>query len=108
PPEIVDVTDVLAERRATHPGRWTDRARVATGAAGVGLLALGAGFAALGIAELPAALVLPIAVAVLWLLAVLAGRAQLRWTATAATAAAVGLAPATAAAIAAWSGLAEA
>lgn len=95
PPEIADVTDVLAERRATR-GLWSRDWLHATAAVGVGVLGLIGG---LGVSALDTALSLPLLGGLLGALvavAVVAGRFRGRWVALAATAVALGLTPATA------------
>lgn len=95
PPEIADVTDVLAERRATR-GLWSRDGLHATAAVGVGVLGLIGG---LGVSALDTALSLPLLGGLLGALvavAVVAGRFRGRWVALAATAVALGLTPATA------------
>ncbi|CAN5550403.1 hypothetical protein BH10ACT7_BH10ACT7_06030 [soil metagenome] len=91
PPEVADVTDVLAESHDDRTGRWSTIARQVTG--GVGVLALS--FAAAGVAG-PAfvspAVVVGVVLVALVVAAAVVGRAGSRWGAFALTAAALGAA----------------
>lgn len=99
PPEIADVTDVLADQHASRAGQWGSAAREATGALAIGLFMCVGGIALLGEASLRVELVLAGVLGVLLLTAVVAGRVGGRWVAIAATAAAIGLTPAAALAL---------
>lgn len=88
PPEVADVTDVLADSHADRRGLWSDRFRETTGAAGIGALSLAAGSSALGGRD---GGLLGWVLAALVVLAVIAGRAGSRWIAHALTTAAVGV-----------------
>jgi MFS family permease len=65
PPEVADVTDVLADSYGDRPGRWSERSREVTGAVALGALSVVAG------------LVTPV------LAAVVLGRLRRRWPAIA-------------------------
>lgn len=89
PPEVADVTDVLAESHDDRTGRWTAVTRQVTG--GVGVLALSFAAASLaGVVFLAPAAVVGAVLAALVVGAALAGRAGSRWAAFALTAAALG------------------
>jgi hypothetical protein len=90
PPEVSDVTDVVADSLADRVGLWSSRYRVATGAVAVGVFAFLAG---LGISSIDnAVLVVTLLWAVLVLAAVLFGRYGLPWASIASTSAAIGFA----------------
>jgi type VII secretion integral membrane protein EccD len=96
PPEIADVTDVLAEQHGSREGLWSAGARGATGAIAVGLFAGAGAFMLAAEPLLRSDLILPGLLGAAVLIAVIAGRVGGRWVAIAATAAALGLVPATA------------
>ena len=90
PPEVADVTDVLAESLASRPGLWSRPSRTATAAVSVGLLSAVLATVATRLDEVE-----PLAsIGGTWLLgvlvAVVAGRVGGRWLATAATAVSLG------------------
>jgi len=88
PPEVADVTDVLADSHADRRGLWSDTFREATGAVGIGGLSLAAAWSAAGA---DAADLLVWVLAALVVVAVIAGRMRARWVTHAGTAAAVGV-----------------
>lgn len=91
PPEVADVTDVLAESHDERTGRWTETARQVTG--GVAILALSFAASTLaGAAFLSPAVVVGAVLAVVIVAAVIMGRTRFRWGAYALTAAALGAA----------------
>ena len=92
PPEIADVTDVLADTHADRAGRWSHRSREITGAIAVvvfgAVAAYLSGFAGL----VSPALTVGSAIGVLIVTAAVIGRLGYRWVAVALTAGAVGAA----------------
>ena len=93
PPEIADVTDVLADQHASRAGQWSAASRAVTGGVGAGLFSCAAGFALLHEPALNADAILAGVLAALLVTAIVAGRVRGRWVAIAATAAAIGLSP---------------
>ena len=94
PPEVADVTDVVAEARDDKRGLWAERHREGVGAVAIGTM--------MGVAGLLVALGYADSVALLsavfggsLLLSVLLGRLRQTWPAAAFAAAALGLVPAT-------------
>ena len=92
PPEVADVTDVLAESLATRPGLWTARSRAAVAAVVVGALSALLAVTLVGLDDLDALLVPGGTVVGAVLVAIVSGRLGGRWLATAATAVALGTA----------------
>ena len=90
PPEVADVTDVLAESLASRPGLWTRRSRTATAAVTIGALSGVLSLVAVRLDEveplgsLGGAWLFAVAVAIV------AGRFRGRWLSVAATAVALG------------------
>lgn len=99
PPEVADVTDVVAEARDDRRGLWSLKHREGVGAVAVGLVI---GVAALLFTAAAADALGVLLTVLLGTLAVsvLLGRLRLTWPATAFAAAALGLVPATALALA--------
>lgn len=104
PAEVADVTEAASHTLAGHAQRWSEGARRATGAAGVGLLVGAAGLLTVAGSTASAqstALALAAGSALLMVLSAVATRSP--WVSLAATAAALGLAPAIGlAVVAAW------
>jgi len=91
PPEVSDVTDVVADSLADRVGLWSARYRMTMGAVAIGVLAVIVGFNVAAIAADLALLVGLLGWAALVLAAVLFGRYGLRWASIASTAAALGV-----------------
>lgn len=93
PPEVADVTDVLADSHGVRAGRWSRPSRQATAAAGTGAFVLPAAL----LLSRPGGPVGPsglaLAVAVLLVAAVVSGRAGRWWAPVVLTAAAAATAP---------------
>jgi hypothetical protein len=92
PPEVADVTDVLGDSLGDRGGLWSGTARAVTASVAIGALAFVCG-TALGSGELIAGATIGIsALGLLVLIALVLGRARLRWAAISAVAAGMGLA----------------
>lgn len=90
PPEVADVTDVLAESHSERHGLWHAKSREATGAVALGALGFAvASFLNRVSLESPAVVAI-IAIAVLVVTALVLGRVGFRWGAIALTAVAIG------------------
>jgi hypothetical protein len=92
PPEVADVTDVLGDSLGDRGGLWSGAARAVTASVAIGALAFVCG-TALGTGDLVAgATIGTSALGLLALIALVLGRAGLRWVAISAVAAGMGLA----------------
>jgi hypothetical protein len=92
PPEVADVTDVLGDSLGDRGGLWSGGARAVTASVAIGALAFVCG-TALGTGDLVAgATIGTSALGLLALIALVLGRAGLRWVAISAVAASMGLA----------------
>jgi hypothetical protein len=92
PPEVADVTDVLGDSLGDRGGLWSGGARAVTASVAIGALAFVCG-TALGTGDLVAgATIGTSALGLLALIALVLGRAGLRWVAISAVAAGMGLA----------------
>jgi hypothetical protein len=92
PPEVADVTDVLGDSLGDRGGLWSGGARSVTASVAIGALAFVCG-TALGTGDLVAgATIGTSALGLLALIALVLGRAGLRWVAISAVAAGMGLA----------------
>lgn len=96
PPEVSDVTDVVADSLAERGDLWSNRHRHRLGAAGIGASTLAAGTLLVlfpsPLTESTVAVILGAWFALMLAVATLTGRLGLRWCATALIAATVGLA----------------
>jgi len=92
PPEVSDVTDVLAESRDERAGLWQEGSRRATAAVSLGVSGAAAGLLLERIPGIPLGWTLFAAYAVAVIVALASGLAGGRWLSVAATSLAVGLA----------------
>lgn len=92
PPEVADVTDVLAESLASRPGLWTRRSRTATAAVAIGLLSLALSTVLARASDVDPVGTLAIVYGFAIVVAVVSGRFGGRWLAVAATSVALGCA----------------
>lgn len=92
PPEVADVTDVLAESLASRPGLWTRRSRTATAAVAIGLLSLALSTVLARASDVDPVGTLTIVYGFAVVVAVVSGRFGGRWLAVAATSVALGCA----------------
>ncbi|KQO48191.1 MULTISPECIES: EsaB/YukD family protein [unclassified Frigoribacterium] len=92
PPEVADVTDVLAESLASRPGLWTRRSRTATAAVAIGLLSLALSTVLARASDVDPVGTLTIVYGLAVVVAVVSGRFGGRWLAVAATSVALGCA----------------
>jgi type VII secretion integral membrane protein EccD len=91
PPEVADVTDVLAESHSDRSGLWNDTARAVTGSVAIGAFSLVGSMLLVGTLAAPGT-TLGLAALVLVVVAAVLGRLRLRWGAIVLTAAAIGAA----------------
>ncbi|WP_277959389.1 EsaB/YukD family protein [Frigoribacterium faeni] len=92
PPEVADVTDVLAESLASRPGLWTRRSRTATAAVAIGLLSLALSTVLARASDVEPVGTLAIVYGFAVVVALVSGRFGGRWLAVAATSVALGCA----------------
>ncbi|ROS49607.1 EsaB/YukD family protein [Frigoribacterium sp. PhB24] len=92
PPEVADVTDVLAESLASRPGLWTRRSRTATAAVAIGLLSLALSTVLARASDVDPVGTLAIVYGLAVVVALVSGRFGGRWLAVAATSVALGCA----------------
>ena len=92
PPEVADVTDVLAESLAGRPGLWTRRSRTATAAVAVGLLSLVLSVVLTRTPDVDPVGTIPVVYGLAIVVALVSGRLGGRWLAVAATSVALGCA----------------
>ncbi|NRD26409.1 EsaB/YukD family protein [Frigoribacterium sp. VKM Ac-2836] len=90
PPEVADVTDVLAESLASRPGLWTRRSRTATAAVAIGLLSLALSTVLSRTSDVDPVGTLAIVYGLAVVVALVSGRFGGRWLAVAATSVALG------------------
>ena len=91
PPEVADVTDVLAQSRSDRSGLWSATARDATGATAIGAFSF-VGTEVLGPTLAAPGITVGTAIGVLTIAAAILGALKLRWGGIALTAAATGAA----------------
>jgi type VII secretion integral membrane protein EccD len=91
PPEVADVTDVLAESLGARVGLWNPVAKRGTAAVAIGLLAAAAGLTVSRLDVVIPAAVLAIGFGTFVVIALVAGRAGGRWMTTAALSVAIGI-----------------
>ncbi|NQW87589.1 MULTISPECIES: EsaB/YukD family protein [unclassified Frigoribacterium] len=92
PPEVADVTDVLAESLASRPGLWTRRSRTATAAVAIGLLSLALSTVLARASDVEPVGTLATVYGLAVVVALVSGRFGGRWLAVAATSVALGCA----------------
>jgi type VII secretion integral membrane protein EccD len=92
PPEVADVTDVLAESLASRPGLWTRRSRTATAAVAIGLLSLALSTVLARASDVEPVGTLATVYGLAVVVAIVSGRFGGRWLAVAATSVALGCA----------------
>lgn len=92
PPEVADVTDVLAESLASRPGLWTRRSRTATAAVAIGLLSLALSTVVARASDVEPVGTLATVYGLAVVVALVSGRFGGRWLAVSATSVALGCA----------------
>ncbi|MGY3262310.1 EsaB/YukD family protein [Frigoribacterium sp. 2355] len=92
PPEVADVTDVLAESLASRPGLWTRRSRTATAAVAIGLLSLALSTVLARASDVEPVGTLATVYGLAVVVALVSGRFGGRWLAVSATSVALGCA----------------
>ncbi|VXB97178.1 EsaB/YukD family protein [Frigoribacterium sp. 9N] len=92
PPEVADVTDVLAESLASRPGLWTRRSRTATAAVAIGLLSLALSTMLARASDVEPVGTLATVYGLAVVVALVSGRFGGRWLAVSATSVALGCA----------------